>query len=425
MKSVPTPGSQLTVTINSMDDEGRGRGIVTYADLKFNVAVRGAFTGDVVRVLIERAFPKHQLLVCRALEHTTQGPHHVERTCPHTGPCPACPLHGADISLSLKLKRERITEALKKAELEFAVDDVLNHPKEFGYRQKVKLMVGYDEKGKDTVVGTYIPYSHRLRPAYACPYVGSPLNDALSHIVPLVDAAYVKAIIARDTSNGIAVILVCHSPIPESQFDLFKALVDNKILISIAERIGEKNSNSILGGVAGQQYGHSDVDPDGFCQPDPTQAQIMYDIVAKYLTQENTDEYIIDAYAGVGGFSQSLLKHGAKHVIAIEQSPSSQAELKQLNIDVHTCAMCGAIPALSKLKINGLVVDPPKKGLMNDAEPIAKLGAKRVVLVSCDPNAMVKDLSIFLANKYKVERILPIDLFGGTPAVETLVFLTL
>lgn len=425
MKSVPTPGSQLTVTINSMDDEGRGRGIVTHADSKFDVAVRGAFTGDVARVLVERAFPKHRLLVCRALEHTTQGPHHVERTCPHTGPCPACPLHGANISLALDIKRERITQALEKADLKFPVDDVLKHPKELGYRQKVKLMVGYDEEGKNTVVGTYIPYSHRLRAAHACPYATPDINKALSRLIPLVDAAFVKAIIARDTGSGIAVILVCHATLPDSQFDLFKLLVDNKTLISLAERIGEENSNSILDGIPGRQYGHSDVDPNGFCQPDPIQAQIMYDIVAEYLTQDNGDGYFVDAYAGAGGFSQSLLKHGAQHVVAIESSSSSQPELKQLPIQIHACPVIDALPQLSQLKINGIVVDPPKKGLMHGAEPIAKLGAKRVVLVSCNPNAMVKDLSVFLSHAYKVERILPIDLFGGTPAIETLVFLTL
>jgi 23S rRNA (uracil1939-C5)-methyltransferase len=76
-----------------------------------------------------------------------------------------------------------------------------------------------------------------------------------------------------------------------------------------------------------------------------------------------------------------------------------------------------------RMPFAGIVVDPPKKGLMGDAIKVAALRAKHVALVSCDPDAMARDLQAFLANDYEVRRVIPVDFFGGTPAIETVVLM--
>jgi tRNA/tmRNA/rRNA uracil-C5-methylase (TrmA/RlmC/RlmD family) len=83
--------------------------------------------------------------------------------------------------------------------------------------------------------------------------------------------------------------------------------------------------------------------------------------------------------------------------------------------------------ALEQLATRGpptaVVVDPPRKGLAAAAAPLAALMASRLVLVSCDPDAMARDLSVLIASGYRVARCVPVDLFGGAAAIEAMTFL--
>jgi 23S rRNA (uracil1939-C5)-methyltransferase len=197
--------------------------------------------------------------------------------------------------------------------------------------------------------------------------------------------------------------------------------------------VNHEETNSILGGSTHRNFGPAfitpleggfPVDPDSFCQTDPEQALLMYELTAEYLTQETSEGWFIDGYAGVGGFSKALQANGVQQIIAIEQAPACLDTLEKLGVRTYLKPMeeiSSILPSI--LPLSGMVVDPPKKGLMQQAEPLAKLHCPKVVLVSCDPDAMAKDLKIFLQHGYTVDQILPIDLFGGTPAVETVVFM--
>lgn len=72
------------------------------------------------------------------------------------------------------------------------------------------------------------------------------------------------------------------------------------------------------------------------------------------------------------------------------------------------------------------IVDPPRKGL----SPAALRGLVRtkaldpLVYVSCNPEALVRDLQVFLENGWRAEKIVPLDLFPRTRHLETLTRLT-
>jgi len=414
-----------------MDDEGRGRGVHEDQD----IAVRGAFVGDDVEMRPERRFAARNLIVGRAERFFSQGPCHTQRICPHPSPCPACPLHGLDASLATEIKRGRIEKALSDAGLDYQIDDLAQHPNQFGYRQKVKLMAQIvDNKLR---LGVYVPYSHDFVVAEQCPYVNPVINKAIIDLLEVLNAsrqdlAQIKAVILRAGRDGVAAVFVMKRVV-----DFHNALVhcvENKILLSACMRIQTEETNSILGGERGFSIGPELiapleggplVDADSFCQSDPEQATFMYDLVAQFLTTEPSEGLFVDAYAGVGGFTRALQRRGASNIIAIEQSPTALSALETLGVKVLLAPMSQALRSLQAVQpFAGIVVDPPKKGLMQDAEAIAALGAPKVALVSCDPDAMASDLKVFLQNGYKVERIVPIDLFGGTPAVETIVLLS-
>lgn len=67
-----------------------------------------------------------------------------------------------------------------------------------------------------------------------------------------------------------------------------------------------------------------------------------------------------------------------------------------------------------------IVADPPRAGLgVKLARELASWDASRMVLVSCDPASMARDVAEFHRNGWSVESIDSIDLFGQTHHFET------
>lgn len=422
-----------------MDDEGRGCGLYTDpAGNSFTIAARGAFTGDDVLVRIERVFKAHKLKVGKALRFFNRGKFHAERVCPHKGPCPACPLHGAVPALELEIKRSRIIKALSDAGLTYQVEQVIRHKNPLGYRQKVKLMA--QVVGGKLNLGVFIPYTHRFLNAQGCPYAHPAINEALEALLYILndrcepkDLLAIKSVIVRLGKKGPSAIVVATQDLAPAIFSALEYCVTEDILHSVLERVQSNDTNSLMAGVVKRQLGEALiepleggplVDPDSFCQSDPEQAVTMYDLVAKYLTTDGINGVFVDAYAGGGGFSGALMRQGCNNIIAVEQSPTALVTLKQLGVTIMLTSMTQALTDLtSQGPFMGIVVDPPKKGLKEDGIGIAQLQAQRVALISCDPSAMAKDLMVFVNHGYHVDRIIPIDFFGGTPEIETVVLL--
>ncbi|HEV2689738.1 MAG TPA: class I SAM-dependent RNA methyltransferase, partial [Bryobacteraceae bacterium] len=75
-----------------------------------------------------------------------------------------------------------------------------------------------------------------------------------------------------------------------------------------------------------------------------------------------------------------------------------------------------------KVRAELVVVDPPRAGFAERvARGLVKLGAQRVMYVSCDPATLARDLSTLTAGGYRVERMHLVDLFPQTYHVETVV----
>ncbi len=72
-----------------------------------------------------------------------------------------------------------------------------------------------------------------------------------------------------------------------------------------------------------------------------------------------------------------------------------------------------------------IVLDPPRDGIHPKAlEKILRYGVERIVYVSCKPTSLVRDLEVFQANGYRVEKAAAVDMFPGTYHVETVVLMS-
>ena len=72
-----------------------------------------------------------------------------------------------------------------------------------------------------------------------------------------------------------------------------------------------------------------------------------------------------------------------------------------------------------------LVLDPPRRGCAPEALTAAiDLAPARMAMVSCEPDAMARDLSVLCESAYVLDDVYPIDMFPQTRHVEALAILS-
>jgi 23S rRNA (uracil1939-C5)-methyltransferase len=78
-------------------------------------------------------------------------------------------------------------------------------------------------------------------------------------------------------------------------------------------------------------------------------------------------------------------------------------------------------------EVDVLLLDPPRVGCHPDVlDSVKKLKPKKVLMVSCEPEAMARDLDLLCdGGMYKLEILRPVDMFPQTRHVETISMLTL
>lgn len=136
---------------------------------------------------------------------------------------------------------------------------------------------------------------------------------------------------------------------------------------------------------------------------------------------------VLDLYAGVGLFSVVLAEVKRGPVTAVEGDPVSSRDLLRnaapyrdsLKVIRSSVEAFAARPA--QKTPDTLIVDPPRTGMSKEAaNAIAKMGAGRIIYVSCDAPTLARDARRLLDAGYRLVSLRGFDLFPNTPHVETL-----
>ncbi|AIF69565.1 hypothetical protein PAP_05825 [Palaeococcus pacificus DY20341] len=132
-------------------------------------------------------------------------------------------------------------------------------------------------------------------------------------------------------------------------------------------------------------------------------------------------EKVFDLYAGVGTFGVYLAKRGFD-VEGVEINPFA-VEMANKNAELNDVDALFRVGNAEEVKLESydtIIVDPPRKGLKEGAKLLAKSRAERIVYVSCNPRAFLKDFEA-LSERYKIEKAVLIDMFPHTPHVEAVI----
>ena len=168
----------------------------------------------------------------------------------------------------------------------------------------------------------------------------------------------------------------------------------------------------------------------GFSQINESQIPNLL-LKAKEFLQPNPEEHMLDLYCGYGLFSLGIGKN-AKSTFGVEwEGPSieyaknSARFLKRLNTKFLAGKIDGEfvekrIPKFREPEV--VLLDPPRKGVEQGVIPaLAKRSPKRVLHVFCGTDEIPRSVNQWRIAHYQVSKIQPLDLFPGTPHLETMI----
>jgi 23S rRNA (uracil1939-C5)-methyltransferase len=155
---------------------------------------------------------------------------------------------------------------------------------------------------------------------------------------------------------------------------------------------------------------------------------VLYRTALDMLSARPGDR-ILDLYAGIGTISVAVAR-AAAGITAIEENPHA-VQLGRLNARInssHVEYLPGKVETvLRQIKLGqhqAVILDPPRAG----CEPAAlaeliRLGAERLVYVSCEPSTHARDLIALVRGGYRVRRAAIVDMFPQTYHIESVALL--
>jgi 23S rRNA (uracil1939-C5)-methyltransferase len=173
------------------------------------------------------------------------------------------------------------------------------------------------------------------------------------------------------------------------------------------------------------------VSPSSFFQTNVLAAATLVRLVTEALPGDRLA--VLDLYAGSGLFALPLSARGHR-VTAVEESRKSvkDAELNRRQNEVPegrltlVCASVEqALPRFAPGAFDAVILDPPREGAPPEVVRgvFERLRPARGILVSCNPEALARELPIAVAAGYRVRRVQPVDMFPHTPHVEAVAVL--
>lgn len=434
-----------------IDGEGIGK-----AD-GFTVFVKDAVIGDTVTAKIIKA--KKNYGYGRLMEVLKPSPYRVEPKCEFARQCGGCQLQALSYDQQLVFKTNKVKGHLERIGgfTDIPMEPIIGMDELFHYRNKAQFPVGRNKEGK-IVTGFYAGRTHNIIENRDCALGVAENKEVLDRVIahmekygiePYNEATgkgLVRHVLIRYgyfTKEVMVCLILNGNKLPKEE-QLVKSLCEIPGMTSITINVNKKRSNVILGEeiclLWGQEYITDrigdisyQISPLSFYQVNPMQTQKLYAKALEYADLHG-QEAVWDLYCGIGTISLFLAQK-AKFVRGVEIVPAAIENAKEnakLNGLENTEFFVGKAEEVlpREYKKNGvyadvIVVDPPRKGCDETLlETMVEMNPERIVYVSCDSATLARDLKYLCERGYELRKVCPVDQFGMTVHVETVVLLS-
>lgn len=442
----------VIMKIKDMTNEGEGVGKVN----GFPFFVKDAIIGDVIEATIMKLKKSYGYAKLSKILQPSEN--RVVPKCDISDKCGGCQIQAMSYEAQLQFKQDKVENNLRRiGKFEtIPIKPIIGMDSPFHYRNKAQYPVGKDKEGR-LIAGFYAGRTHSIIPNTNCA-IGAKENEPIirevlsfmeeERIQPYDEETgkgLVRHILIRVgfTTKEIMVCLIINGKkLPKSE-KFVERLSKIPGMKSISINRNEEKTNVILGSETEILWGSPyiidyigdvafQISPLSFYQVNPIQTKVLYETALSYARLSGK-ETVWDLYCGIGTISLFLAKK-AKMVYGVEIVPQAIEDAKnnaKLN-GIENVEFCvgkaeEVLPdkyEKEQVHADVIVVDPPRKGCETELlDTILKMQPKRVVYVSCDSATLARDLRYLCDGGYELKKVQPVDMFGHTGHVETIVAL--
>ena len=368
--------------------------------------------------------------------------------------CGGCQLLDMEYAKQLDFKQKQVEELLKGL---CPVKPIIGMKDPFHYRNKVHAVFDRDKKG-NIISGIYEENTHHVVPVEKCLIENQKADEIIGTIRGMLKSFKIRTydedtgfgllrhvLIRKGFSTGeIMVVLVTASPVFPSKNNFVKALREkHPEITTIVQNINGRGTSMVLGDKEHVLYGKGyivdelcgcrfRISSKSFYQVNSVQTEILYE-KALSLSGLTGRELVVDAYCGIGTIGIIASKAAGK-VIGVELNQGAvrdavnNAKMNGIDNIRFYCNDAGRF--LVNMAEQGenadvVIMDPPRSGSTEEfMDAVGKLGAGKVVYVSCNPETLARDVRYMKKLGYRAVEAWPGDMFPETDHVETVVLLS-
>lgn len=431
-----TPALLRTITIESLDHEGRGvgryEGKVVFID--------GALPGEQVTYSTTRSKTSYE--IGKLVEVLRPSAQRVTPRCPHFGVCGGCAMQHLDMGAQVAAKQRMLEDNLwhiAKVRPESMLPPIVGPS--WGYRHKARLrarfvpmkggvLVGFNEKSSSYVA---VMQQCEILPPHVSALI-IPLQEMLAKItlkdrIPQIEVAVGEHVIAL-------VLRILEPLAPE----------DEPVLREFADQHGIQFWLQSKGPETATPFHPLDAPPLSYSLPEyglvypfmPTEFTQVNPAINRVLVRRamalldpRPGERVADFFCGLGNFTLPIARLGAT-VLGMEGSRALVAraresaernglagatEFREADLFEKTADSLAALGHFDKW-----LVDPPRDGAVELVKAITpETAPQRIVYVSCNPATLARDAGVLVQVKgYRMVAAGIVNMFPHTAHVESI-----
>ena len=414
-----------------------GRGIVSGEGKK--VFVAGALAGETVR--FQRRKRRRSFDEAELLEVVEPSPERVDARCAAFGRCGGCALQHVTIEQQRDIKAQTLWDSLERIgkvtpgqRLEPIVGDAWN------YRRRARLAVkDVPAKGR-VLVGFRERHAPFIAEMERCEVLSKPIDGLLMPLSDLVGDLSIRSrlpqIEVAVADDAVALVFRVLDPPTDSDIERLRAFGAAQG-IQIWLQPGGLDSIECVwpdGEPPALTYAlpESDVSiafrPTDFVQVNGEINRRIVETAIEWL-EPQPDHRVLDLFCGIGNFSLPIARR-AGHVLGVEGEAGlvARAGANAVLNGIDNAEFLAADLA----KIDGseswlqkpwdrLLLDPARSGAAEVVQHVQRIGARRIVYVSCHPGTLARDAAALVhEHGYTLAAAGVADMFPHTAHVESM-----
>ena len=443
----PFPTAASPVTIESLDQEGRG---IARVEGKA-VFVEGALPGEHVTLVTLKRKPTYE--IARVDQVLRASAARVTPRCAHFGVCGGCTMQHFEAGAQVAAKQRALEDTLwhvgrvRPTQMLPAI-----HGPAWGYRQRARLSVRHVVKKGGVLVGFHERKSSYVADMLACSVLPPNISALLPKLRTLVAQLSIRDRLpqielaigedGRTTDGGApgapldVLVLRVLEPPTGADAAVLRAFADEHHVQFYLQPGGPQTATPFH--PVGPELVYTlpefrlvfPFSPTEFTQVNGAINRVLVRR-AVALLDPHPGERIADFFCGLGNFTLPIARRGAT-VVGVEGSAAlverARANASRNGLAASTRFAVANLFEATAESIEGLgaldkiLIDPPREGAIELVKALpGDGGPTRIVYVSCNPATLARDAAVLVGSHgYRLEAAGVVNMFPHTGHVESM-----